>query len=122
MTRRLCARCFIATRMTKRESFPVFCFWTSLESNCIGKPFARELIIEHATTPESFYSKEDGAGKELPPVEQLTGLKLRYFPPGASPSTPSIPTTPLKKAEKRAEKTPSKKSEKKEKKEKKSKK
>lgn len=49
----------------------------------IGKPFVRELVIEEAPETESFYAKEDGAGKDLPPVAQMTGLKLRYFPPGA---------------------------------------
>ena len=86
----------------------------------IGKPFARELIIELATEPESFFSKEDGHGKSLPPVEQLTGLKLRYFPPGATPAIPAIPASPVKHSDK-SEKKPSKKSPKKsEKKEKKS--
>ena len=90
----------------------------------IGKPFARELIIELATEPESFYSKEDGHGKDIPPVEQLTGLKLRYFPPGATPAIPAIPTTPIKRSSKKEDtsgKKSSKKSPKKsEKKEKKS--
>ena len=89
----------------------------------IGKPFARELIIELATEPECFFSKEDGHGKDIPPVEQLTGLKLRYFPPGATPAIPDIPTTPVKhlskkedKSEKKSSKKSPKKSEKKEKK------
>ena len=54
-----------------------------LVCNRIGKPFVRELVIEEAPETDSFYAKEDGAGKDLPPVAQLTGLKLRYYPPGA---------------------------------------
>ena len=36
----------------------------------VGKPFARELIIEEAPQKDLFYSAVDGAGKDLPHVEQ----------------------------------------------------
>ena len=60
----------------------------------IGKPFARELIIEEAPQKDLFYSAVDGAGKDLPHVEQMTGMKLRYYPPGATPVDSSSPSAP----------------------------
>ena len=93
----------------------------------VGKPFARELIIEEAPQKDLFYSAVDGAGKDLPHVEQMTGMKLRYYPPGATPvdsSSTSASSTPSAKKAKSVQKSKAevKSSAKKEKKSKKSKK
>ena len=69
----------------------------------------------------------DGAGKDLPHVEQMTGMKLRYYPPGATPvdsSSTSASSTPSAKKAKSVQKSKAevKSSAKKEKKAKKSKK
>ena len=52
--------------------------------NAIGRPFTRELIITEIISEENSYATIDGEGRGLPEVKQLTGLKLRYLPPGAS--------------------------------------
>ena len=92
----------------------------------VGKPFARELIIEEAPQKDLFYSAVDGAGKDLPHVEQMTGMKLRYYPPGApvDSSSTSASSTPSAKKAKSVQKSKAevKSSAKKEKKAKKSKK
>ena len=59
------------------------------------------MIITEKLTDGECYAKIDGAGRDLPEVKQLSGLKLRYLPPGAS--------QPVKtKKEEEKKKTPSK--------------
>ena len=49
----------------------------------LGRPFAHEIIITEDLATDSSYADFDGKGHDLPEVKQLTGLKLRYLPPGA---------------------------------------
>lgn len=49
----------------------------------VGRPFTREIIITEKFSNEKSYASFDGAGHDIPKVEQLTGLKLHYIPPGA---------------------------------------
>lgn len=42
------------------------------------------MIITEKLSDENSYSNIDGTGRDLPEVKQLSGLKLRYLPPGAS--------------------------------------
>ena len=91
----------------------------------VGKPFARELSSEGNYVVYAY--AVDGAGKDLPHVEQMTGMKLRYYPPGATPvdsSSTSASSTPSAKKAKSVQKSKAevKSSAKKEKKAKKSKK
>ena len=53
------------------------------DSDGLGRPFAHSIVISEAVPTESAYADFDGVGHDLPPVKQLTGLKLRYLPPGA---------------------------------------
>ena len=53
------------------------------DSDRLGRPFANSIVISEAVPTESAYADFDGVGHDLPPVKQLTGLKLRYLPPGA---------------------------------------
>ena len=51
------------------------------------------------------YASFDGAGHDIPKVEQLTGLKLHYIPPGAMiPKEPSSNLVPDLKKEKKIKK------------------
>lgn len=52
----------------------------------LGRPFAHEIIISEDLATDSSYADFDGKGRDLPEVKQLTGLKLRYLPPGAEMS------------------------------------
>ena len=62
------------------------------------------MIITEKLSDENAYSTIDGKGRELPEVKQLSGLKLRYLPPGAS-----MPTQEEKKEKvSKKEKTPKK--------------
>ena len=106
----------------------------------VGRPFTREIIITEKFSNEVTHATFDGEGHDIKKVEQLTGLKVRYLPPGAvvvedkKPAERAKPAKPAKpaKAEKaeKAEKSakpaepvkPAKAEKKKEKKEKKEKK
>lgn len=54
----------------------------------LGRPFAHEIIITEDLATDSSYADFDGKGHDLPEVKQLTGLKLRYLPPGAEMPVP----------------------------------
>lgn len=54
----------------------------------LGRPFAHEIIITEDLATDSSYADFDGKGHDLPEVKQLTGLKLRYLPPGAETPVP----------------------------------
>lgn len=55
----------------------------------LGRPFAHEIIITEDLATDSSYADFDGKGHNLPEVKQLTGLKLRYLPPGAEMPVPT---------------------------------
>lgn len=55
----------------------------------LGRPFAHEIIITEDLATDSSYADFDGKGHDLPEVKQLTGLKLRYLPPGAEMPVPT---------------------------------
>ena len=55
----------------------------------LGRPFAHEIIITEDLATDSSYADFDGKGHDLPEVKQLTGLKLRYLPPGAEMPVPA---------------------------------
>lgn len=94
--------------MKLRVLFPVFSSY--IVFNIVGRPFAREFIITEKLSEENAYSTVDGEGSELPEVKQLTGLKLRYLPPGATMPTKTVKAVKSEKKEKKekAEKTPKK--------------
>lgn len=71
--------------MNPRVLFQVF--YLVITNNHIGRPFTREMIITEKLSSENAYATIDGAGRELPEVKQLTGLQLRYLPPGATMPT-----------------------------------
>ena len=54
----------------------------------LGRPFAHEIIITEDLATDSSYADFEGKGHDLPEVKQLTGLKLRYLPPGAEMPVP----------------------------------
>ena len=73
-------------------------------------------MIAKDVSTDSSYANFDGKGHDLPEVKQLTGLKLRYLPPGTE-----MPVLKGKEEKEKVEKVERKEKEKKEKKAKKEK-